>query len=253
MQMASSLAFEHVEIASILGNCEHITPAQMTEDYAAQVRELLDKHCLNAYSFSGHVDLTEEEQLRDFMIKMKFAKQIGCCIINTNCGPSNRMREFMCSIRRIITLAERLDIIVGLESHGDIIDTAKDAALLLHEINHPLIRLNYDTGNTFYYAKGKIDIAEDIKYGFEYLAHIHLKDIRIRGASVQYCPIGQGDIDFPNFFNSLSSIGRPIPCGLEIPIFVCGTLETLSADRYPLSDHTIRDAIDQSIDYIKKR
>ena len=250
LMITKSNGFQYVEIASIAGTCEHITPAQMSGDFASEVVLLLRELGLSAYSFSGHLNLTVESELNDFLKKMEFAAAIGAKIVNTNSGPVSRIKEFKGNLKKIISIAEKLNIKVGLESHGDIIASAQTAASLLKEINHPLIRLNYDTGNTYYYAKGKISIQEDIKYGLAYMDHIHLKDIHIEGNRAFYCPIGEGDIDFKEVFKVIKTKGTPVACGLEIPVFVCGSLESLSSEGAPISHESIDFAVKKSVNTI---
>lgn len=242
--------FAVAEIASIVGNCIHVTPAEMTDEKAGEVRGLLQANGLTTYAFSGHADLTDDVQYADFQVKMRFAKAIGAKVINTNSGPVGRRAVFLRNMPKIIDLAEKLDLVVCLESHGDIVDTAKSAVEVMKVFNHPLVRLNYDTGNTYYYAKGRINIAEDLKYGLPYLAHLHLKDIHIEGDRVWYRPIGKGDIDFAAVFDVVAGLGRAIPCGLEIPVFVEGTLAALTPEKAPLSLEAADRAIRESLETI---
>ncbi|KUO67818.1 MAG: hypothetical protein APF77_12290 [Clostridia bacterium BRH_c25] len=247
LEIVKYSGFEYVEIASIAGFCEHVTPAQIDSDYAVKVKKMLSDHGLKVHALAGHLDLTVESDLRDFLKKMEFAKGIGAKIVNTNSGPLQRMKEFKDAIKQIINLAEKLEIKVGLESHGDIIGTAKTAIAIFKEINHPLIRFNYDTGNTYYHSKGKVCIQEDIKYGLPYIEHIHLKDLVIQGDRAQYCPIGEGDIDFKEVFKVIKSLRKPVACGLEIPVFARGNLVALSSEDAPISRAAIASAVESSM------
>lgn len=252
LAMTREAGFEYTEIASIVGSCEHLKPEEMNAETAAGVKALLERYRLKTYAFSGHGDLTDEKQLDDFLIKMRFASAVGAKIINTNSGPLSRKAEFWQAIRKIIPLAEELNLTVCLESHGDIIDTAKNAAQTLREIGHPLIRLNYDTGNAYYHAWGGIDLAEDLKYGLPYLAHIHLKDICLEGDRAYYRPIGAGDLDFRAIFQVLRSLGKPVPCGLEIPVYMQGTRGALAGTAAPLPRESIAAAVETSLRTIEE-
>jgi sugar phosphate isomerase/epimerase len=252
LRIAADCGFGHVEIASIAGMCEHVPPGDIDPDYIAALAQALKDHNLASHAFAGHVDMTLEGGLKDFLPKMDLAAGIGCKVINTNAGPAERMDSFRSNIRKVIGRAERLGLTVCLESHGDIIGSAKQAAPLFKEISHPLIRFNYDTGNTYYYAKGGISIEDDILYALDYLAYVHVKDIGIEGDRARYRPLGMGDIDFPKVFASLAQIGRPVSCGLEIPVFVSGTLEALSSAAAPIGEDEIRGAIGHSMEYLKR-
>jgi len=212
---------------------------------------MLGEENLTTYAFSGHVDLTLDGGLEDFLKKMDLASAIGCKLINTNSGPANRIGEFRRNLRRVVARAEKLGLTVCLESHGDIVGTARDSAPLFREINHPLIRMNYDTGNTYYYAGGGVDVGEDIKYALEFLAYVHVKDIHIDGNNAYYRALGAGDVDLHKVFAALKGAAQPLRCGLEIPVFVAGTLERLSPEASPIGEDEIRGAIETSMDFMK--
>ena len=252
LKITADCGFSLVEIASIGGMCEHVLPDDITPDFIASLVEALKTANLSSYAFSGHVDLTLDGGLADFLKKMDLAAGIGCTLINTNSGPLERIDEFKRNIKKVIERAERLGLTVCLESHGDIVGDAKQAAPLFKEINHPLIRFNYDTGNTYFYSKGKTVIEDDILYALEYLAYLHVKDISIAGNRACYKPLGEGDVNLPGVFASLAQLGRPIDCGLEIPVFVEGTLDLLSSSAAPIPEERIRAVTGSSMDFLKR-
>ena len=252
LRIVSECGFSMVEIASIEGMCEHVKADEITPAFIDELAAALGRENLSAYAFAGHLDLTQDSGLADFLKKMELAAGIGCKLINTNSGPAGRIGEFRRNLPKVIEKAERLGLMVCLESHGDIVGTAKQAAPLFREINHPLIRMNYDTGNTYYYAKGGVAVEDDVLYAMDYLAYVHVKDIHIDGAHAYYRPLGDGDVNLHAFFNALRESGRTLECGLEIPVFVAGTLERLSPDAAPIGEDEIHRVAARSMDYLKR-
>ncbi len=250
LMMVKESGIEYAELSSIINMCEHINPKDITPEYAEAIKCLLEKTGVKCYAVSGHLDLTIDEQLEDFLKKIEFTGRIGAKIINTNSGPIERLAVFHVNMRKVIEQAERWNVIIGLESHGDIVNTAKDSMHIFKEYNHPLVRFNYDTGNTLFYCNGNIRVEEDIKYGLEYLSYIHLKDIKIRGNQVEYCPIGDGDVNFEKVFDVLKSLGKPIPCGLEIPTHVKGVLGKIGPTNVPMAREALLNDVKRSVDYI---
>lgn len=250
LMMVKESGFDYAELSSIVNMCEHIDPKKITPEYAEEIKALLEKTDVKCYAMSGHVDLTIDEQFEDFLKKIEFAGRIGAKIINTNSGPIERRSIFDKNMLKIIEVAERWDVIIGLESHGDIIGTAKDSIDIFRAYNHPLVRFNYDTGNTLFYCNGNIKIEEDIKYSLEYLSHIHLKDIKINGNNVEYCPIGDGDVNFEKVFEVLKDYGKAIPCGLEIPTHVKGVFGNIGPSNVPMSRKDILNDVKRSVDYV---
>lgn len=252
LDLVKKSGFEYAELSSIINMCEHIEPCKINPEFAIEVKDLLDSKNLKCHAISGHVDITIDEQFKDFLKKIEFAGRIGAKIINTNSGPVERIDCFYKNMKQIINMAEKWNVIIGLESHGDIVNTAKDSMNVFKRFNHPLVRLNYDTGNTLFYCNGNIKIEEDIKYGLEYLEHVHLKDIKIDGSKVQYCPIGDGDVNFPAVFEVLKQLGHEIPCGLEIPVHVKGVFGAITPVGTPLPENEIIYAAKRSTEYIEE-
>jgi sugar phosphate isomerase/epimerase len=242
--------FNYAELSSIIHMCEHVEPALMVPEYAVIIKNLLDSKGMKCYAVSGHVDPTYDDQCDMLIKKMEFAGRLGAKIVNTNAGTKARIDDFWKNLKKLIPVAEQWNIIIGFESHGDIVNTAQDSISIFKKINHPLVRLNYDTGNTYFYCNGKIKVEEDIKYGEEYLAHIHLKDITIRDNKVAYVPIGDGDVNFPPIIEWLKSLGRSIPCGLEIPVHVKGVLGSIKPTGVPMPKQDILSVVSRSVNYI---
>jgi L-ribulose-5-phosphate 3-epimerase len=68
---------------------------------------------------------------------------------------------------------------------------------LLDELEHPLIKVNYDAGNSA--SLGYKPAEEFAAYGHR-IGSFHIKDRRERGGTV---PLGQGDTDFPSLREQL--------------------------------------------------
>jgi L-ribulose-5-phosphate 3-epimerase len=73
--------------------------------------------------------------------------------------------------------------------------------LLMERINHPLIRVTYDTGNS---AALGFDSEEELRTFGNYISHVHIKDCLVGGGTV---PLGMGDVDFDTIFNKLRNLG----------------------------------------------
>ena len=74
-------------------------------------------------------------------------------------------------------------------------------ARLLDEIPQPLVKVNYDSGNSS--SLGYDSDEEFAAYGAR-IGSVHIKD-RIRGGTT--VPLGEGDADFPKLLRNLEAIG----------------------------------------------
>jgi L-ribulose-5-phosphate 3-epimerase len=97
------------------------------------------------------------------------------------------------TLRSLLPAAERQGVELHLET-----DLDPDAfRVLLDELQHPRIKVNYDAGNSA--SAGYKPAEEFAAYGHR-IGSFHIKDRRERGGTV---PLGQGDTDFPSLREQL--------------------------------------------------
>ncbi|HTY53456.1 MAG TPA: TIM barrel protein [Methanomicrobiales archaeon] len=89
----------------------------------------------------------------------------------------------------------------GVELHLETDLPPEDLRKLLAGIDHPLIRANYDIGNS---ASLGFDTARELELIGEFIGSVHVKD-RVRGGGS--VPLGEGDADLPLSFRLLRDIG----------------------------------------------
>jgi L-ribulose-5-phosphate 3-epimerase len=97
------------------------------------------------------------------------------------------------TLRRALPLAES----VGIELHIESSLPPSDFAALLAELPHPLIQVNYDSGNSS--SLGYKPAEEFAAYGGR-VGSVHIKDRVLHGGTV---PLGQGDADVDEVFACL--------------------------------------------------
>ena len=243
----AKMDFKAVEPASIDGNCHHCKVEEMTPENAEILFAKLETLGLKVYGFAGHVNLSTDIGCEHFLTKMRFASWLGAKIINTNAGPLSREKEFRKNMTKVIELAENLNIKVGLESHGDIVSTARRSTNFVKSFAHPLVSMNYDPGNVYYWSRGCVDPSEDILYAADFLEYIHLKDIKEEGGVVSFCPLGEGDCNIPKIVKMLKDFPNLIAVSLEIPISVSGIDYKSLQNSAPLESGVIKSAIERSM------
>jgi hexulose-6-phosphate isomerase len=96
-------------------------------------------------------------------------------------------------LERALPNAER----TGVEMHLETALGPEDFTRLLARLDHPLIRVNYDSGNSA--SLGFAPAEEFAAYGAR-VGSVHIKDRRRGGGTV---PLGTGDADLPALFHAL--------------------------------------------------
>ena len=101
------------------------------------------------------------------------------------------------TLKRVLHKAEETAIEIHLETSLISIRFAE----LLHEVSHPLLKANYDSGNSS--SLGYAPKDEFAAYG-QRVGSVHIKDRILGGSTV---PLGTGDADFQALADGLKSVG----------------------------------------------
>jgi L-ribulose-5-phosphate 3-epimerase len=105
--------------------------------------------------------------------------------------------EVVVILKRALPVAEE----TGVELHLETSLAPAPFAELLARIEHPLLKANYDSGNSSGIGYRPRD--EFAAYGSR-VGSVHIKDRVVGGTTV---PIGTGDADFASLFGSLAEVG----------------------------------------------
>ena len=174
---------------------------------------------------------------------MDFAKQIGVNIVNTGLGePKGKeaAERTYANIKTAANYANKLNITIAIETHGDIMSTGSKAREVLKEIGSPNVKINYDTANVLFY--GNVKPEDDLPLIVDQVVHVHLKD-KIGGYKEWNFPaLGEGKINFPAIFEILRKNSYSGPLSVEI--------EFTSSGAKSLKE--VNEATQKSFLYLKK-
>jgi inosose dehydratase len=125
-------------------------------------------------------------------------------------------REDACQrLRRAGDLAGKYGVTLVLETHPDL-GTNGDVHLeSMQRINHPHVRVNFDTGNIHFYNENRSAPAELLKI-IDYAATVELKDHRGKCGQWNFPALGQGVVDIPGVLRILREHGFSGPITMEI-------------------------------------
>jgi myo-inositol catabolism protein IolH len=155
---------------------------------------------------------------------IEVAIDLGCHNLNSElsgdpAAPDASRAAFLQSMDELIPLLEREGVTMSIEAHpGDFIEDNSSAVDLLRSLQTPHIRYLFCAPHTFHLGP---DVEAMLRYAAPILAHVHLADtldhtkplryilnppspsIRIH----QHLNIGEGEINWPLFFQTLHDIG----------------------------------------------
>lgn len=212
----AALGVKYVEPASVDKVFQHLVEEDFCDRRAAWLRAELLVRGLSCLSLSAHMDLTQPDSVDRFHRRLEFARNIGARCVNSIAGPAGNLAGFHANIPAIAERARDLGVVIALENHGDLLDREQQALDFIREVNHPAIRVNYDTGNAWYYSKGSIDPVEELAVLAPVVAHVHVKTPKIVDGLLRWAALGDGELDLPALARVLKERMPGVPVSYEL-------------------------------------
>ncbi|MBX9577425.1 MAG: sugar phosphate isomerase/epimerase [Chthoniobacterales bacterium] len=132
---------------------------------------------------------------------------------HSNIKNEEEIKETISLLQEVLPFAERYQVELHLETDLE----PHLFSSLLHRLPHPLLKVNYDSGNS---ASLGYSISEEFKAYGERIGSVHIKD-RLRGGGT--VPLGQGDVSFAELAAALQRIDYQRPLILQIARGVSGS------------------------------
>jgi sugar phosphate isomerase/epimerase len=212
----AALGVRYVEPASVDKIFQHLVEEDFCDTRAAWLRNELAARRLACLSLSVHMDLTGSDAVERFQRRLAFARNVGARCVNSIAGPAGKREEFRKNIAAIADRARDLGIMIALENHGDLLDREQQVVDFIRDLNHPAVRVNYDTGNAWYYSKGKINPVEELALIAPVVAHVHVKTPKIVDGLLRWVALGDGILDLPALARVLKERMPGVPVSYEL-------------------------------------
>lgn len=119
-------------------------------------------------------------------------------------------------LRQIGDVADGMGITYCCETHPGTCRNAASMLELMERVDHPRIRINFDTGNIFYYNQSP-DLLSEFQQIASFIEHVHLKDTPGGYEEWNFSQLGAGGaVDFVAIREALEQIDFNGPCSLEL-------------------------------------
>ena len=213
------LAIKTAGVKSIFGE-EPILSDQSKPGDLDSVRALLDQHDVSLSSCnitSGNpLDATVVDVT---LAKLKLAHGLGVDLVVAGAGEASSKSErdtLYDHLRRIGDAAGELGITYCFETHPGLCINAEGMQQAMADLDHPHLRLNFDTGNILYY-NAPVDVLAELRAVREWVRHVHLKDHNGVREDWHFPACGAaGSVDFAAIGQLLDEVGFFGPYSLEI-------------------------------------
>lgn len=214
---AEGAGFKFVELVSARGAFEHVD-LEMDDRAVRDFQAQLERHQLKLSALGASTGLMSAEGVARAKHSVDLARKLGVqIVVNSIAGPTSHDESidlFMEHVDEAAEYAGKMGVILALELHGNHTGNGRQMLEVVRRINHPSVKINYDTANAVYHG-GEWPY-EDLELALPEVVNIHLKD-KIGGKGVwQFPPIGKGEIDFRRVFDILDRGGYSGPMSIEI-------------------------------------
>ena len=185
-------------------------------DSVDALQSKLKSHGLTATSLLGRCDVQSDTVVEDFQTTLNIANEMDVKVIfvSVHAGETDK-NEVYDRLRAIGENAEPLGVKVCLETHPDMAHNGDIALETMKGVNHPNIRINFDTGNVYYYNHD-VDAVTEVKKIVDYVGAVHLKDTNGGYRTWNFPTLGEGVVDYKAVFQTLNETGFYGPFTMEL-------------------------------------
>lgn len=180
------------------------------------VRDALAQHGLVASSMHGELDVTRADTDRQVTAQLPAFDALGTKILflSVNCGEVPRALVYE-RLRRAGQAAAQNGVTVVLETHPDLVTNASVALETMRSVDHPAVRINYDTANIYFYNR-EVDCVAELRRIAQFVGAVHLKDTDGGYRHWRFPALGRGVVRFGEVFRILDDAGFAGPYTIEV-------------------------------------
>lgn len=190
-------------------------PAPEPGEITAAKKQLAD-HGLTATSLQGKCQIGKPDVADDLRTQIHACSELGAKFLFLSVKKADTPEADVWErMRAIGDLAQAEGVTVVMETHPDLVTNGDVGRRTMEAINHPAVRINYDTANVYYYNEGA-DAVEELRKLIDYVAAVHLKETTGAFKTWHFPGLGHGNVNFPEIFKLLDARGFTGPYTLEI-------------------------------------
>jgi inosose dehydratase len=201
----------------------------------------LKSHGLAVTSVTAPCNVQDANVVSNFQTHLEVANKLGVKVVFVSVHAGDQDRKVIYGrLRQIGENAAKFGIKVCVETHPDMAHNGDVALETMQGVNHPNIRINFDTGNVYFYNHNVAAVSE-LKKIVKYVGAVHLKDTNGGYRTWHFPALGEGVVDFKTIFQILNDAGFNGPFTME--------LEGVEGEK--LDEAGVQARVKKSVDYLK--
>jgi L-ribulose-5-phosphate 3-epimerase len=184
-------------------------------DEVSALLDRLHQHELTVQVMRGSADLSTESSVDELAVQLATCRRMGAGFMFLSPKHGDAPREVAWErLHTVGAAAAAQNVVVTLETHPDL-GTNGDVHLeTMKAIDHPNIRVNFDTGNITFYNRGASAV-DELRKIIDYVATVEFKDHNGEFETWVFPPLGKGIVDLPGVINVLKEHQYQGPVTLE--------------------------------------
>lgn len=225
IENVGKLGLRNLEVAvrSHSGNLvvpESVVPTEKTPEAGIEAyKEKLQDYGVWATSINGGDNMLDPIGIERVKRRLDLCTKFGASILVGSAGEANdegARKQLYRNLVEVGDYAAERGITVAFETHPGITVSGPDMVRTMTDLDHPNLRLNFDTGNILFYNEGA-DVLEHLNMVIEWVAHFHLKDSRGKYREWYFPALGDGGaVDFAEVGRISNAAGFYGPFSMEL-------------------------------------
>ncbi len=176
----------------------------------------LDRYGLEVAVFRGDTDLSRESSVDELAEQLATCEKMGVGYLFLSPKHKTVSKEVAIErLKRVGPIARKHGVVVGLETHPDLGTNAEEHLKTMRAIDHPNLRVNFDTANVTYYNKNT-DATAELKKCIDYVAMFEVKDHSCEFEGWHFPALGRGKVNIPALVCLLKEHDYDGPITIEI-------------------------------------
>ena len=185
-------------------------------DQKADVKAKLSDNGLRVTTLQSICDVTLSNAVDIMRPQLEACVEFGAryCFLSAKAKDTERSVIYN-RLRQIGDAAQSLGVTVVVETHPDLVTNGDVGRDTMRAVDHPGIRINFDTANVYFYNHDVTAVGELTKV-IDYVASVHLKESTGKFEEWVFPVLGTGVVDFPEIFRLLNGRGFGGPFTMEL-------------------------------------
>jgi len=194
----------------------HVFMSVPAADQVEIVRKRLADHGLKAVVFRGDADLARPEGVDQLDGQLAVCERMGVKYLFLSAKSRDVPKALVYQrFRRAGDLAARHGVTIAIETHPDL-GTNGDVLLeTMRQVDHPCVRVNFDTGNIHFYNDG-MDAPTELRKILPFVATVEIKDHDGGVGEWRFPALGRGRVNIAAVLQILTEHGYSGPITMEI-------------------------------------